>query len=125
MLEDQSTDRPPACASAKRDTPAEQKSAGALIIPGSGESAAHATGASNADPGSMTALLPIMAAIFVAFLVTGIAMPVLPLHVHEGLGLSTVVVGFVAGSQFIAALISRPLAGRHADTRGAKHAVIV
>jgi MFS family permease len=73
----------------------------------------------------MTALLPIMATIFVAFLVTGIAMPVLPLHVHDGLGLSTVVVGLVAGSQFVAALISRPLAGWHADTRGAKHAVIV
>jgi MFS family permease len=66
-----------------------------------------------------------MGAIFVAFLVTGMAMPVLPLHVHEGLGLSAVVVGLVAGSQFVAALMSRPLAGRHADTRGAKHAVIV
>ena len=77
------------------------------------------------DPGSMSALFPIMGAIFVAFLVTGIAMPVLPLHVHEGLGLSTVVVGLVAACQFIAALVSRPLAGKHADTRGAKHAVIL
>jgi MFS family permease len=51
-------------------------------------------------------------------------MPVLPLHVHAGLGLSTFVVGLVAGSQFAASLISRPLAGRHADRRGAKHAVI-
>ena len=73
----------------------------------------------------MSALFPIMGAIFVAFLVTGIAMPVLPLHVHEGLGLSTVVVGLVAACQFIAALVSRPLAGKHADTRGAKHAVIL
>jgi hypothetical protein len=72
----------------------------------------HATGARNAGPASMTALLPIMATIFVAFLVTGIAMPVLPLHVHEGLGLSAVAVGLVAGSQFAAALISRPLWGR-------------
>ena len=70
------------------------------------------------------ALLPVMASVFVAFLVTGIAMPVLPLHVHEGLGLSTFVVGLVAGSQFAASLISRPLAGRHADRRGAKHAVV-
>lgn len=41
----------------------------------------------------VAALLPIMAAVFVAFLVTGLAMPVLPLHVHDGLGLGTFVVG--------------------------------
>ena len=65
-----------------------------------------------------------MAVVFVAFLIIGLAMPVLPLHVHQGLGLGTVVVGLVAGSQFAASLVSRVWAGRHADTRGAKHAVI-
>src|SRR6516162_11373160 len=74
--------------------------------------------------GSGTALLPIMAAVFVAFLVIGIAMPVLPLHVHQGLGLGTFLVGLVAGSQFAAAILSRVWAGRDADARGAKHAVI-
>jgi len=73
---------------------------------------------------SIAPLLPIMAAVFIAFLVIGIAMPVLPLHVHRGLGLSTFVVGLVAGSQFAASVISRPWAGRHADMRGAKHAVV-
>src|SRR6266436_1672943 len=73
---------------------------------------------------SAAALLPIMASVFVAFLVSGIAMPVLPLHVHEGLGLSTFVVGLVAGSQFAASLVCRVWAGRHADTRGAKRAVV-
>jgi hypothetical protein len=34
------------------------------------------------QPRSGAALLPIMAAVFVAFLIIGIAMPVLPLHVH-------------------------------------------
>src|SRR5262249_47244212 len=72
----------------------------------------------------IAALLPIMAAGFIAFLVIGIAMPVLPLHVHHGLGLCTFVVGLVAGSQFAASVISRPWAGRHADMRGAKHAVV-
>ena len=75
--------------------------------------------------GSVTALLPIMGVVFIAFLVIGLAMPVLPLHVHQGLGLSTFVVGLVAGSQFAAALVSRVWAGRHADIRGAKHAVVV
>jgi hypothetical protein len=51
---------------------------------------------------SMVVLLPIMASVFVAFLVSGLALPVLPLHVHNGLGLSTFVVGLVAGSQFVA-----------------------
>src|SRR5438034_11508948 len=74
--------------------------------------------------GSVPALLPVMGAVFIAFLVIGLAMPVLPLHVHQGLGLGTFVVGLVAGSQFAASLASRVWAGRQADTRGAKQAVI-
>jgi len=74
--------------------------------------------------GSVTRLLPIMGVVFTAFLIIGLAMPVLPLHVHQGLGLSTFVVGLVAGSQFAASLVSRVWAGRHADIRGAKHAVV-
>jgi MFS family permease len=69
-------------------------------------------------------LLPIMGAVFVAFLVIGMAMPVLPLHVHQGLGLGTFVVGLIAGSQFAAAILSRVWAGRQTDTRGPKIAVI-
>src|SRR3954451_11882665 len=71
------------------------------------------------------ALFPIMAAVFVAFLVIGMAMPVLPLHVHEGLALSTFIVGLVAGTQFGAAILSRVWAGRYADASGAKRAVVV
>lgn len=74
--------------------------------------------------GSVAALLPVMGVVFIAFLVIGLAMPVLPLHVHQGLGLGTFVVGLVAGSQFAAALVSRVWAGRDADARGAKHAVV-
>ncbi len=53
---------------------------------------------------SAATLLPIMAVVFIAYLVIGLAMPVLPVHVHHGLGLSTFVVGLVAGSQFAASL---------------------
>ncbi|MCK1744088.1 arabinose transporter [Bradyrhizobium sp. 139] len=70
------------------------------------------------------ALLPIMGVVFVAFLVIGVAMPVLPLYVHGRLGFGTFVVGLVAGSQFAASLISRPWAGHYSDGRGAKRAVI-
>src|SRR6476659_5369306 len=73
----------------------------------------------------MSALLPIMAVVFIGFLIIGMALPVLPLHVHQGLGLSTFVVGLVTGSQFVASLISRVWSGRYADHRGAKRAVIV
>ena len=74
---------------------------------------------------NVTALLPIMGAVFVAFLVIGMAMPVLPLHVHQTLALSTFIVGLVAGTQFGAAILSRVWAGRYADASGAKRAVIV
>src|SRR5213594_668108 len=74
--------------------------------------------------GSVTCLLPIMGVVFIAFLIIGLAMPVLPLHVHRGLGLSTFIVGLVVGSQFAASLISRLWAGQHADSRGAKHAIV-
>jgi len=71
------------------------------------------------------ALLPIMGVVFVAFLVIGAAMPVLPLHVQGGLGFGTFVVGLVAGSQFAASLISRPWAGNYSDSREAKRGVVV
>src|SRR5215212_9468594 len=71
-----------------------------------------------------SALLPIMSVVFIGFLIIGMALPVLPLHVHQTLGLSTFVVGLVTGIQFIAALISRIWAGHFADSRGAKRAVL-
>ena len=66
----------------------------------------------------------VMTVIFTGYLVIGIAMPVLPLHVHQGLGYGTFLVGLVAGSQFAASLISRFTAGHLADSRGAKRVVI-
>jgi MFS family permease len=70
-------------------------------------------------------LVPIMAVVLSAFLIIGVALPVLPLHVNHGLGLGAFVVGLVAGSQFAASLISRVWSGVYADTRGAKGAVVV
>jgi MFS family permease len=77
-----------------------------------------------ASPSVVPALIPILAVVFIAFLVIGLALPVLPLHVHQGLGLGAFVVGLVAGSQFVAALVSRLWAGNYADQRGAKLAVV-
>jgi MFS family permease len=69
------------------------------------------------------AALPIMAAVFLSFMIIGMALPVLPLHVHDVLGFGPFVVGLVAGCQFVASLVSRLWAGRLTDTRGPKHAV--
>jgi MFS family permease len=72
----------------------------------------------------VAALAPLMTAVFVVFLITGLALPALPLHVHEGLGLGAFAVGLVAGAQFAASLVSRVWAGAYSDGRGAKRAVI-
>lgn len=69
-------------------------------------------------------LLPVIGAVFIAFLVIGMAMPVLPLHVNRGLGFGAFLVGLVTGSQFGAAILCRVWAGRNSDRRGPKKAVI-
>jgi hypothetical protein len=68
------------------------------------------------QPRSSATLLPIMAAVFIVFIVIGLAIPVLPLHVHQGLGVGTFLVGLVAGSHFAAAIVSRGV-GRTAALR--------
>jgi MFS family permease len=65
-------------------------------------------------------LLPIAVVVFIGFLTMGLALPILPLHVHRTLGMNETVVGIVAGAQFAAALLSRISAGVLADTRGAR-----
>ena len=74
---------------------------------------------------SVSALVPIMAVVLIAFLIIGLALPVLPLHVHQGLGFGTFIVGLVTGSQFGASLLSRMLAGHYADRRGPKRTVVI
>jgi MFS family permease len=70
-------------------------------------------------------LAPLMAIVLVAFTVIGMALPVLPLHVHQGLGFGVVMVGFVAGSQFAASLLSRVWSGSTCDHQGPKRAVMI
>jgi MFS family permease len=84
-----------------------------------------ASPATRPAPSVFIALLPIMTAVFVVFFITGIALPVLPLHVHEGLGHSTFIVGLIVGAQFAASLLSRVFAGSYSDRHGPKRAVLV
>lgn len=69
---------------------------------------------------SVLGLLQIMAAVFAGLMVIGIALPALPLHIHDELKFGGFIVGSVASAQFAAALISRLWAGRLADRRGGK-----
>lgn len=73
---------------------------------------------------SVAALTPIMVIVFTAFSIIGLALPVLPIHLHQHLGFGAFVVGLVTGSQFGASLLSRVFAGRYADHRGPKRGVI-
>ncbi|WP_342028406.1 arabinose transporter [Rhizobium ecuadorense] len=70
-------------------------------------------------------LAPKMAVVFVGFLIAGMAMPVLPLHVHNDLGFGNIVVGLVAGTQFGASFLTRLWSGSYADRRGPKRAVVL
>ncbi|MPW20034.1 MFS transporter [Paraburkholderia sp. CNPSo 3157] len=69
-------------------------------------------------------LMPVMAAVLAGFIVIGVALPALPLHVSNGLGFGPFMVGLVAGAQFAASLFSRVWAGSFSDRRGAKRAVL-
>ncbi|WP_208620189.1 arabinose transporter [Brucella grignonensis] len=68
-------------------------------------------------------LLPLMASVFAVFLVTGAALPALPLHIHEGLGYGPFIVGLATGAQFAASLLSRLWSGSVSDRHGPKRAV--
>src|SRR5712671_2113630 len=124
MIDDQTIDAPTADVSAKRTNavPLESGAASSVSKSGENEGGMGSTAPRNRP---MTAVLPILGVVLVAFLVIGLALPVLPLHVHQGLGLSTFVVGLVTGSQFAASLFSRVWSGHYADKKGAKRAVVV
>lgn len=69
-------------------------------------------------------LMPVMTGVLAGFIIIGVALPVLPLHISKSLGFGPFVVGLVAGAQFAASLFSRVWAGSFSDRRGAKSAVL-
>lgn len=78
-----------------------------------------------AQRSTVVTLLPVIIGVFVAYVVIGLALPVIPLHVHGDLGLDTFEVGLVAGAQFTASLLSRFWSGSYADRKGGKQSLIV
>jgi len=75
-------------------------------------------------PSIFVTLLPIMVAVLAGFVIIGLTLPVLPLHVYDDLGYGTLVVELVAGAQFAASLISRIWAGSYSDKHGGKRGVV-
>ena len=71
------------------------------------------------------ALLQLFGIVFGAFVVVGMAMPVVPLYVHDHLGMGTFVVGLIAGGQFASQLASRVWAGRYSDTQGTRATIFL
>ncbi|MGN8252247.1 MFS transporter [Pseudomonas sp. SMV7] len=68
-------------------------------------------------------ILSIVFYTFIAFLCIGLPIAVLPGHVHDQLGYGAIVAGATIGLQYLATLLSRPFAGRVADTLGGKRAI--
>lgn len=61
---------------------------------------------------------------FIAFLCIGLPIAVIPSYVHDQLGFSAVIAGVTIGTQYLSTLLSRPLAGRVADSIGTKRAIV-
>jgi MFS family permease len=81
--------------------------------------------ASPAVENTFLKMLPITLAVFVGFVTFGLALPVMPLHLHYTLDMSPVVVGVTIGCQFAAALLSRAWSGGLSDTRGGKRTMLL
>jgi MFS family permease len=69
-------------------------------------------------------ILPVVLYTFLCYLTIGIPLAVLPGFVHTDLGYGEVMAGAAISVQYFATLMSRPLAGRTADTLGPKKTVL-
>lgn len=62
---------------------------------------------------------------FLAYLVIGMQLAVLPPFVHDDLGLGAVLAGLVISTQYVATLLSRGFAGRTSDVAGPKRSALI
>lgn len=69
-------------------------------------------------------ILSIVCFNFASYVCNGLPLAVLPGYVLNDLGLTAVLAGIVIGVQYLATLLSRPMAGSLADRLGAKRSVV-
>lgn len=69
-------------------------------------------------------LAPLCLVVFMEFLAMGLPMPVLPVRVHDVLGLGSFAVGLVIGAQSWVTLLTRRAAGTRTDRRGPRSTAI-
>ncbi|HEV2791597.1 MAG TPA: MFS transporter [Solirubrobacterales bacterium] len=67
----------------------------------------------------------VFAVTFCGLVAVGAVLPVLPRYIHGPLGSGDLAVGVVIGAYAVTGLLMRPIAGRLADTRGRKPAVLI
>jgi MFS family permease len=83
------------------------------------------TPAANAHSMAITLqIVSIVIYTFIAFLCIGLPIAVIPGYVHDQLGFSAVIAGLTIGAQYLATLLSRPIAGRICDNIGTKRAIV-
>ena len=70
-------------------------------------------------------ILPIVSLTFAGDFCVGMPLSVLPLYIHDNLGMGATLTGLAIGLTPIFALLSRPLAGRISDSSGPKLAVLL
>ncbi|MGB7587979.1 MAG: MFS transporter [Solirubrobacterales bacterium] len=80
---------------------------------------------SHPPPRPGVAFAGVFAVTFTGLLAVGAVLPVLPRYVHGPLDAGNVAVGVVIGSYAATGLLLRPLAGRLADRRGRKPAILL
>lgn len=76
------------------------------------------------QPGVLPAILSTVAFTFLTYLTIGLSLAVLPGFVHSTLGFSAMLAGLAISMQYVATLLSRPHAGRMADSKGPKYTVM-
>lgn len=84
----------------------------------------HAVPRPNSLWSAFAPLLPFMLAVFDGSLAMGMALPVVPRHVHDALGQGTVMVGLVMGCQYLSSIFGRMWAGGATDERGPRVAAL-
>ncbi|MFK5595886.1 MFS transporter [Methylobacterium sp. HMF5984] len=85
----------------------------------------HPHSVCSSEIGTLPALAPVVAAVFLGFLAVGVPLAAIPIAVGERLGYGAATVGAVIGLQSLATLLTRHQSGTLSDRRGARNAVLL